>query len=215
METEVLGRGARPASDTDGVLLTVPDRAIREVSNALQTRKPVLHCSGALNWTELRPREPVGWFHPLMTFPGPEIHLPPLDDVPIAIGGDPSAHQLALALAQRLGAKAVEVTGDVRLYHCAAVMAGNFSTLLIQTAARCMEGAGVAESDAREWLRPLMQASIDNAIRAPQTALTGPAVRGDDATIEAHLSALKASELTEVIDLYQHLTRHIKSSASD
>jgi len=138
-----------------------------------------------------------------------------MNDVPIAIGGDPAAKAGALRLAEALGAQPIHVPGDVRLYHCAAVMAGNFSTVLVQAAARCMAEAGVTEADALQWLRPLMQASIDNAVRSPKTALTGPAVRGDLPTIDAHRAALKEAGLTEVIDLYDHLTAHSKSSVSD
>jgi len=213
--TEVLGRDMSPSDGHDLVLLAVPDRAILDVAAALSTSAPVLHCSGALDWNALRPRKPIGWFHPLMTFPGPDVHLPDMTGVPVAVGGDPAALALGQTLARTLGAKPIQIPGDVRLYHCAAVMAGNFSTLLVQAAARCMREAGVREEDALAWLRPLIQASVDNAVRSPKSALTGPAVRGDLTTIEAHRNALREAGLDGVIDLYDHLTTQAKSSVSD
>ena len=213
--TELLGRDDRLSGASDAVLLTVSDRAIVPLAETLDTHVPVLHCSGALDWRMLRPRQPIGWFHPLMTFPGPDVQLPDLNGVPVAVDGDPAALACAERITKALGAQAIHVPGDVRLYHCAAVLAGNFSTLLVQAAARSMAGAGVTEKEALAWLRPLMQASIDNAVRQPETALTGPAARGDQETIDAHRAALHEAGLTEVIDLYDHLTKHSKSFVTD
>ena len=71
IETTLLGRSTALRGDEDGVLLAVPDDAIEAVARSLRTDAPVLHCSGATDWRVLRPHQPAGRFHPLMTFPGP------------------------------------------------------------------------------------------------------------------------------------------------
>ena len=40
-------------------------------------------------------------------------------------------------------------------------------------------------------LRPLLSASLDNALRAGDAALTGPVARGDAGTVADHLAALR------------------------
>lgn len=171
-------------------LLTVPDRAIAEVARTVPPGGVLLHCSGATDVEVLRPHRPAGSLHPLMTFPGPEA--PDLRDVPVAIAGDPEALLAAGALARLLGMRPFVVPGDRRLYHAAAVMAGNFSTALLAEASAVLSAAGVPPDQAPGLLAPLALASIRNAaLLGPAAALTGPVARGDDAIIRAHQEALE------------------------
>ncbi len=203
LSVELAGRGGDP--DVDVVLLTVPDRAIAEAA-ALITRAPiVLHCSGATGVDVLRPHAPAGSLHPLMTFPG--VHaLPALAGVPAAIDGDPEAVRAATAIAVRLGMTPLHVPGDRRLYHAAAVIAGNFATVLFAEAARVLEAAGVPPDRATEALLPLALQSLRNAAADPDLALTGPAARGDAAVLAAHREALAEAGLEDVRALYDALT---------
>lgn len=193
----------------DAIVLAVPDRTIEKVAQSIPApTAPVLHCSGAATVDVLRPHAPAGSFHPLMTFPGPEVAIPPLAGVPAAIAGDPPALRIAEALAVALGMRPVEVSGDRRLYHAAAVMAGNFATVLLAEAARVLSAAGVDPAEAPGMLAPLALQSLRNAADDPVRALTGPAARGDTAVIEAHLEAIASASLAEQHALYALLTRH-------
>jgi predicted short-subunit dehydrogenase-like oxidoreductase (DUF2520 family) len=61
-------------------------------------------------------------------------------------------------------------------------MASNFLVTLYRSASRLLEGAGAPA----EALIPLMRRTIDNDFE-----LTGPIARGDWATVDAHLLAIR------------------------
>jgi len=195
------GRGA-----CEVLLLTVPDSEIAAAARASARGPVVLHCSGATPVDVLRPHEPAGSLHPLMTFPGPELGPPDLTGVPAAVAGDPRAVDIATSLATDLGLRPFSVPGDRRLYHAAAVMAGNFATVLLADSATTLAAAGVPEDQAAGLLLPLALASLQNAGKKPVSALTGPAVRGDHGTIARHRQALAEAGLDEIDVIYAALT---------
>lgn len=207
-EFQLIGRHDRiePAHVT---WLTVPDRDIREAAASVPGGGIILHASGALDHTVLRPHSCAGSLHPLMTFPGPEFGMPNTE-IPAAVAGDPAAVEAAEDLSNLLGFTAVRVPGDRSLYHAAAVTAGNFATVLLVQASQMLSAAGVSEPEARTLLGPLAITSIKNAIEHGANALTGPVARGDDEVINAHLAAL--SELSpELSRLYANLCESARS----
>ena len=197
-QIDIAGRERVPRGDL--LLLTVPDAAIASVARLVPPGPILLHCSGAAEVDVLRPHPVVGSLHPLMTFPGPEIAIPELVGVPCAVAGDPVARQRAEELARDLGMVPFQVLGDRRLYHAAAVMAGNFATVLLAEAATVLARAGVVNPAA--VLAPLALQSIKNSSHDPIHALTGPAVRGDTEIIEGHLLALRESGLLQQLNVY-------------
>lgn len=199
------GRG-QPVGLAEVVVLAVPDAAVAEAARAVPMGRIVLHCAGSLDVDVLRPHRPAGSFHPLMTFPGPEIGIPDAAEVAVALAGDAEAVDAGQAIARRLGFASFTVPGDRRLYHCAAVIAGNFATVLLAEAADVLTKAGVPPDRSAALLLPLALRSLRNAVPNPRQALTGPAARGDDTTIEAHRTALRESGLADLLPLYDQLT---------
>lgn len=184
-------RGA-PLPEAEIAWLTVSDGSVAELARALPPGPIVLHASGALDLDVLAPHERRGSLHPLQSFPGPERAIPPLAGVPAAIAGHPEAAQAAEQLALDLGMRPFRVPGDRRLYHAAAVLAGNFATTLLDAAAGALSAAGVDPGLAPALLAPLALASIrQSAEVGPAEALTGPFARGDGPVVEAHLDALE------------------------
>jgi predicted short-subunit dehydrogenase-like oxidoreductase (DUF2520 family) len=204
MAVDLVGRGALPRGGV--VLLAVPDQEIARAAEQINAGPIVLHCSGAVDHEVLRPHRPAGSLHPLMTFPGPEVALPDLSGVPAAVSGDPEAVEVAAQIAHVLGLRPVFVPGDRRLYHAAAVMAGNFATVLLAEAGAVLAAAGVDPQLAPSLLAPLALQSLRNAQGAPARALTGPVARGDGATIERHRDALHAAGLLGTLAVYDALT---------
>lgn len=202
----LVGRGARLPRG-DAVFLTVPDAALAGLATRLEPGVPALHCSGALPAEVLRPHAPAGCMHPLMTFPGPEVAIPSLEGVPAAVSGDPPALKRARAVAEELGMQPFPAPENRALYHAAAVIAGNFATVLLADGARALAAAGVDEGAAAGMLAPLAMASIAQAAPDPAAALTGPAVRGDVATLARHRRALEAAGLSELVAVYDLLTK--------
>ena len=185
----LIGRG-EPIPPASVTWLTVPDREIGKVSALVPKGGVVLHASGAHTTEPLSGHTHPGSLHPLMTFPGPEMGLPEAATIPAAIAGDQAAVLAATELAKQLGFSPFVVPGDRALYHAAAVIAGNFASLLLVEAGKVLAAAGVPEEESRHVLLPLATASLYSTAEHGPSALTGPVARGDDAVIEAHLNAL-------------------------
>lgn len=186
------------AGDADLVLICVPDAAIAEVAGA-QTAGPwIAHVSGATPLAALDPHTRRFGVHPLQTFVswrGAEQ----LDGAFAAVTAEhDEARRAGRALADLLGLRPFDLEDGRRaLYHAGATMASPLLVTLYRAAARALEAAGAPP----EALLPLMRRTIDNDF-----ALTGPAARGDRATVEAHERALK-EELPELLSLYRELSR--------
>ncbi|MEN0061815.1 MAG: DUF2520 domain-containing protein [Myxococcota bacterium] len=191
-DVTTVGRDLSLPKHSDVVLLTVPDHAVAEVAQAVPQGPVVLHCAGALDLDVLAPHQRRGSFHPLMTFPGPELGLPDPSDVPVALAGEPEALGVARRLADDVGMRAFEVPGDRRLYHAAAVIAGNLAMVLMDEAATVLEHAGVGREVAFDVLTPLALRSVNNAALGLPQALTGPIARSDQTTLDGHRAALQA-----------------------
>jgi predicted short-subunit dehydrogenase-like oxidoreductase (DUF2520 family) len=215
VEVVLCGRGDPVPEAVDARLLTVPDAALAEVAASLPPGAPLLHCSGAAEVAVLRPHHPAGSLHPLMTFPGPEVALPELDGVPAALAGDPEAVRIGAAIAGALGMAPLHVPGDRRLYHAAAVIAGNFATVLLADAARVLVAAGVPAERAPGVLAPLALRSLRNAAADPARALTGPVARGDRTTLDAHRAALAEAGLDEVLAVYELMVERATALLSE
>ncbi len=201
-----------PACDI--ALIAVTDAAIREVAQQIPSGPIVLHTSGATDVDVLRPHRPAGSLHPLQSFPGPEVAMPPVEGVPAALAGDPEAVDAARRIARTLGFWTFEVPGDRRCYHAAAVMAGNFATVLLADASRVLAAAGVDPEAAPAILAPLALASIEQAARrGPEAALTGPFARGDLDVVLGHLEAL--AQTSDLQRLYRTLASRAVALAEE
>ena len=203
---EVAGRDGLAGFSTAGqdlLLLAVPDGVLGEVAAALAARPQAavaLHTSGSQDAEVLAPLRAagaaVGSLHPLKAFPQPLPDPDQAHGVFFALDGDPPARALAHRLAASWGAEAAEVPAAARtLYHFAATLAaGGVVTLLAlaeEIAVRLRLPAAVVRGYL-ELSRGAVAAAIeaDAAGRPVAAALTGPAARGDRATMERQLAAL-------------------------
>lgn len=185
---DMRGRGVPiedAAHDVDLVLIATPDGAIDDVASAIDPgRAVVAHVAGSLGLDVLAPHERRAALHPLMSLPDPEIGATRLRDGWFAVAGDTIVTRLAVAL----NGRTFEIDDDDRaLYHAAAAVASNHLVALLGHAERVGAAAGVPS----EALLSLALGSVENArALGPAAALTGPAARGDDATLDAHLEAI-------------------------
>lgn len=207
-QTALLARGDS-IDAADITLLTVQDGQISALARQIPTSGVLLHCSGALDHEVLRPHPTVGTMHPLMTFPGPEILAPEPSGIPAAISGDSAAVEVAATLAKAFGFTPFTFDGDRTLYHAAAVIAGNFTAHLYRVATNLLREAGVPDSMIQHALLPLTLQSAANAANFPDSALTGPAVRGDMEIISAHIDALIRTGNDETVSLYRAVIKDI------
>lgn len=160
-------------------------------------RFTVLHTSGALSADPLRPLArrgaAVAAWHPFQTFPkgGGEAVL---NGIFFGIEGNPRGIAAASRLTRVLGGNPVRVPAKLRaLYHASAVFASGFVTANLQIAVDLLSKCGLSERQARAAAIAIARETLGNVERfGPRQALTGPAARGDAATVKKHLAALKA-----------------------
>lgn len=95
---------------------------------------------------------------------------------------------------------------DRPAYHAALVHAANHAVTLVAQGSALLARIGVEEP--ARVLGPLVHASVDGALRdAPGAVatLTGPVVRGDAATVAAHVAALR--DIPEALYAYRAMAR--------
>lgn len=190
----MLGRGddvSRAAHGVDVLILATPDSALRAVASAVEPGEAVVvHLSGALGLDVLAPHRRRASLHPLVPLPDPEVGMARLaSGVTFAVAGDP----VARTLAEMLGGRPVHVEDEKRAaYHAAACIASNHLVALLGQAERVAAAAGIG----LDALLPLARAALDDVAElGPVGALTGPAARGDNATLARHRAALDPEEI--------------------
>jgi predicted short-subunit dehydrogenase-like oxidoreductase (DUF2520 family) len=190
-------RGFELTEDEAGlVLLCVPDRAISEVAADIAKGPWIAHTSGATPLAALDPHQRRFGLHPLQSFTrarGPEQ----LDGAYAAVTAETNeGREVGYWLARQLGLEPFALDdSDRALYHAGAVVAASYLVTLHQAAAELVEAAGAPP----KALVPLMTRVIENDFE-----LTGPAVRGDWETVEAHLEAIRERR-PELEPLYRAL----------
>ncbi|MDE3043846.1 MAG: DUF2520 domain-containing protein [Acidobacteriota bacterium] len=169
----------------DLVLLCVPDDAISETARSLAPGNFVLaHVAGSRGLGELAPHRRVGSLHPLAALPSGALGARRLVGATYCVAGDPLVRDVVASLGGR-----ARVVDDAHrtLYHATAAVAANHLVALMGYVGELADSAGLTLDD----FLPLAHQALEDVARVgPVDALTGPASRGDAATIEAHLDAL-------------------------
>ncbi len=189
----VLGREddvEEAAQGVDLLVLAVPDDAVASVAASVApvASTVIAHLAGSLGLDVLAPHVRRAALHPLASLPSPEVGAERLRGAWFAIAGDP----LVQSVVDALDGRAFEVSDRRRAaYHAAAAIASNHLVALLAQVERVAEGADVPF----DAYLDLVRATVENvAALGPLDALTGPAARGDDATIARHLEALPEGE---------------------
>jgi predicted short-subunit dehydrogenase-like oxidoreductase (DUF2520 family) len=179
------------ASGVDVLVISVPDRRIAEVARKVRHCETtvVLHLSGSQGLEVLAPHSRRGSMHPLIPLPNPEVGAARLAaGVTFAIAGDPVAGELAASI----GGRIVTVRDEDRAaYHAAACIAANHVVALMGQVERVAAEIGL---DLDVFLGLARAALADVEALGPAAALTGPAARGDLATLARHRAALAPEE---------------------
>ena len=184
-------------ANADLVLLTVPDDAVGEMAALLTPRadRVVGHVSGSLGLDVLAPHPRVGSLHPLMLLPSGELGAARLEGATFSVAGD----EVVFDVARSLNGRLLTLRDDQRTaYHATASVAANHLVALMGHVAYLAESAGLSLED---FLPLAQQALADVAAVGPNAALTGPASRGDMATIDAHLAAIPESQRSTYVAL--------------
>jgi predicted short-subunit dehydrogenase-like oxidoreductase (DUF2520 family) len=207
----------------DVVLITTPDRAIREVceriagGDGLRRRTLVVHASGAHTRDLLDAARKAGALraviHPLQSVPSRERGVANLPGSFFRIEADPGALRRARELVRAVGGRVLslprwtEDAASAALYHAGAVAASNYLVTLVHFAVRHLTILGADGRQALRAVLPLIRGTLANidGLGVPG-ALTGPIARGDVTTVAGHLAALR-SRAPELLELYAVLAQ--------
>jgi predicted short-subunit dehydrogenase-like oxidoreductase (DUF2520 family) len=209
----------RLIQDHGFIIICVKDSQIARVARQLArlgigwNRLTILHTSGVLGSEVLKPLAvkgaSVAAWHPYMTFPKggkPDGFA----GVTFGVSGDPLAVRAANRLTRALGGRPLRLREEDRvLYHLSAVLSCGFVAADLQMAVRVLKSIGLSEKRALETVLPIASQTLRNVAKlGPQRALTGPAVRGDLATIRKHLRALRKLD-PELAQVYATISHHL------
>lgn len=200
-----LTEAAAALSDAEVVVIAVTDGLISEISTAITDMVSpsclMVHVSGATPLNHLRSPSAVIW--PIRSF-NPKADNVPLTRTPTVLeASDDHAMGLARTLAAAWDAETSEVSGTQRAAaHMAAAVADNFANHMFAEAQDLLEQRGLPKTLLRNLVLGLTQGGLQGDSRERQT---GPARRGDEATLERHRELLP----DDVKTLYDAVTAHI------
>jgi predicted short-subunit dehydrogenase-like oxidoreductase (DUF2520 family) len=195
--------------NTDLILLTVPDHAIESTAAQLTVNDSaiLLHVAGSVSIHVLRNyAKAYGVLYPLQTLRKEEIQAIP--DIPLLIEANESGVlERVLAFAHSISNQVLEASEEERRnMHLAAVWINNFTNHMAAISRQfCKEN----ELDF-SILYPLLQETTRKILLGnPAEHQTGPAIRGDQTTLERHLSLLHQHPNWQ--ELYRMLSHSIAS----
>ncbi len=193
----------------DLYILAVSDSAITEVAAQLAKvigDANVVHISGAASSKTLAPFfKSYGVFYPLQTLTkGRKIKF---KEIPICIeANNEPLKSMLLDLARGLSEKVYFINDEERAWlHVTAVMVNNFTNHLYSLAEKITNDKDLSF----DLLRPLILETASKVQKMdPKDAQTGPAARGDQKTIEAHMEKLE--QYPDILKVYEVLTKSLE-----
>ena len=191
----------------DFYIVAIADKALYELERHIQlTGQIMVHTAGAVSKNVLKNiTRNYGVFYPLQSL---RKDIPVMTEVPLLID---ASNELTLKkisqLAHQISKQVSQVQDEKRLkLHVAAVCVNNFANHLYEVAEDFCKKENVDFS----LLLPL---ALETAKRiesvSPRQALTGPAIRNDQVTIDAHLDILRLHPLFQ--KLYEQMTASIRA----
>lgn len=194
--------------DADLYVIAVKDDGIVAVANALASvHGLVVHTSGATALDALSGLMNTGVLYPLQTFS--KTQQLDFSKVPLCLEADSETNYIKLnAFASKLSGAVFKVSSAERkVLHVAAVFVGNFPNYLYQIGHELVADHNLSF----DLLKPLI---LETALKVqhadPADVQTGPAVRGDEQTMQAHMGLLTNHPVWQ--DIYESMSKNIKNT---
>jgi predicted short-subunit dehydrogenase-like oxidoreductase (DUF2520 family) len=196
--------------EADLYIAALSDKALSEMSVSLTLPgQLIVHTAGAIPMNILKPvSEKHGVMYPLQSV---RKEFPPASDIPFLVNGSDELVQSTLLRVAADVSPIVQLTSDEARakLHVAAVIVNNFTNHLYAMA----EAFCKNESLNFKLLLPLIQETAERMYRiTPTEALTGPAIRNDQVTIDKHLELLSAYPALK--KFYEDFSRSIREFRS-
>jgi len=205
---EPITRLNRLVHDADLYILSVKDDAIHQVLEDFPVHEGFLvHTAGSIPMDVLKDHAAhYGVIYPLQTFS--KERLVDFNTIPVCLE---AASYSDLAFMEKimsdLSGKIYYIDSLQRSYiHVAAVFACNFSNFMMAMAQEILQKHDMPF----DIMTPLIEETVQKAIEnTPVPSQTGPAIRGDQQTMERHLKLLAGS------DKLQNLYRFVSTTISN
>ncbi len=193
----------------DFYIICVPDHAVAEVAAGLKGHEGImLHTAGAVTMEVFEGlTHEYGVLYPLQSLSRERniagVHIPFLVEA-----SSSKALEGIKGLAHSISERVEASDSQTRLkVHLAAVFTNNFSNHMVNVAQQIMEMAGCNP----QLLGPLLEETFQKLREMDaQSAQTGPAVRGDQASMNKHIELLK--DHPEWEKMYTFISRDIERS---
>ena len=198
----------RLVHDADLYILSVKDDAIRQVLDHFPVSDGFLvHTAGSVPMDVLNGHAArYGVIYPLQTFS--KERLVDFNTIPVCLEAANAADLAFLEqIMSELSQNIYHIDSRQRAYlHVAAVFACNFSNFMMAMAQEILQKHDMLF----DMMIPLIQETVDKAMdNSPVPSQTGPAIRGDQQTMERHLKLLEDS------DKLQNLYRFVSTTISN
>lgn len=197
----------------DTLFVTTSDGVIADIWRDMKAlpikSKTICHCSGALPSSVFDGAEALGVqtcsVHPMMAVSDRFSCWEKLEQAFFTLEG--SAAPRMQTLLQSCGIRTAVIRAeDKARYHLASCVVSNLAVGLSQWGIELLEDCGFTAQEALAALTPLMLGNMQAVCeKGPVQALTGPAERSDQRTIQSHLACLDGSDA----ELYALLTRKL------
>jgi len=186
-------------NSTNIVLLLIADDAIESFvqTNPFLMNKILVHFSGSLNSQQI-----IGC-HPLMTFSNDLYALSVYEKIPFIC----DTNGAFSSLFPQMNNPSFNIDqANKAHYHAMCVMAGNFTQTLMRECAKQLSQIHGLPDDI---MFPYLLQNCQNFVADPNNSSTGPLARGDFATINKHIEALKNNDLAGI---YKGFLKHSQTN---
>lgn len=195
--------------EAEAIILAVDDHQIETVARELSNpfNAVVIHTSGSVSIDALQTHQHAAVFWMIESLTSGEKTN--YSQIPIIVHySDTHSNTLVNELARTISSK-VHILADIerRKLHLSAVMANNFTNHLFGLLKQYTQQNNLDF----DLLKPIIDSTIRSAIEGdPLQLQTGPAIRGDHKTLEAHLSLL--SQHKSIAAIYEALSNSIQQT---
>jgi predicted short-subunit dehydrogenase-like oxidoreductase (DUF2520 family) len=174
----------------------------------------VFHLCGRHGTDILAPLADSGWqvaaVHPVRSLTHERISLAEFEGTAIVAEGNNETLDALRPLFVSIGGVWLPVKNiDRGLYHAALSIISNITKGVTWKAQNWLEDAGIPHQMAVAVAQKLLAITVEDIARSgAKHSITGPIVRGDTSTVEAHLKALEDGRSADV-DIYRVLARTV------
>ncbi len=195
-----------PLQGPTPVVVALPDTALlpflRSLPDAADLDATLLITSGGMELPERVGGHSVVRFHPPFSFPAVDLPLEVLEKACAVVVGDATGVAQGVALAEALGWQSVSAPRlNAGWYHAGCVFASNLTAVCLAAASTCLTQAGLVDKSQAAVLASLLRGPLRNLPHSV-ASFSGPASRGDVATLSKELAALAVVH-PELVDLFR------------